>query len=85
MGSPVSASGSPGFDQASANATIAVQNASQQVAQKVKEMDDLIKDLSNPSKSAEAQARLQLLNMQISMITNVMNSIKDAMKAFFQR
>jgi len=55
------------------------------VADLVGQMNDLIKDLSDPKKQAEAQARLQLLNMQISMVTNVMNSIKDAMKAFFQR
>lgn len=81
----VAPNGSNGFDAASTNATIAVQNASQRVADLVGQMNNLIGDLSDPKKSAEAQARLQLLNMQVSMVTNVMNSIKDAMKAFFQR
>lgn len=74
-----------GFDNASAYATQAVKNASTRVAGLVKQMDELMADLSNPDKQAEAQARLQLLNMQISMVTNVMNAVKDAMKAFFQR
>ncbi|MEB3187132.1 MAG: hypothetical protein VKP72_06805 [bacterium] len=74
-----------GFDSASLNATLAVENASEKVASLVNQMNALIEDLANPEKQAAAQARLQMLQMQISMITNVMNAVKDLMKSFFQR
>jgi len=74
-----------GFDNASTNAVAAVNNASQEVANLVDSMNLLIKDLADPKKQAEAQARLQMLQMQVSMVTNVMNAIKDLMKSFFQR
>ncbi|HEY9899039.1 MAG TPA: hypothetical protein V6D00_07645 [Pantanalinema sp.] len=80
------ASSLQGFDSAATNATMAVSNASEAVAKKMTQMDDLIKQLEDPkANTAAVQARLQKLNMEISMITNVMNSIKDLMKAFFQR
>lgn len=80
------ASSLQGFDSASTNATMAVSNASEAVAKKMLAMDDLIAQLEDPkANTAAVQARLQKLNMEISMITNVMNSIKDLMKAFFQR
>jgi hypothetical protein len=74
-----------GFDTASINATATVATASERVADLVNEMNGLIADLANPTKQAAAQARLQMLQMQISMITNVMNAVKDLMKSFFQR
>lgn len=74
-----------GFDTASINATATVATASERVADLVIEMNGLIADLANPTKQAAAQARLQMLQMQISMITNVMNAVKDLMKSFFQR
>lgn len=75
----------PGFDNASAYATGAVESGSNMVAQLVQQMNDLMADLANPKQQASAQAHLQLLQMQVSMITNVLNAIKDLMKSFFQR
>ena len=74
-----------GFDAASNNATRAVETAANRVSTLIADMENLIKDLADPKLGAQAQARLQLLQMQVSMVTNVMNAVKDLMKSFFQR
>ena len=76
-----------GFDTASVNATRTVATASEKVAALVGEMNNLVDLISkgSPQEQAAAQAKLQMLQMQVSMITNVMNAVKDLMKSFFQR
>lgn len=63
-------------DPAIKNQEIAAQNASQRMADLIGVANNLIGDLKDPAKAAEAQARLGLINQQLAEVAHVRNTIE---------
>lgn len=62
---------------AQANQTALVQNLAQRSVQLASEKTALIKDLADPARAAEAQARLNLLDMQINEVEGVLKQVES--------